>query len=152
VDYQRADRVLECRSDREYDEDAFSYFLAMERARAEHAKRPLRLLFASLEARPGTPGPFSPESAARLFEGLRRSLRDTDIVGWYRQGRVAGAILSAGDGRPAADGTAAIEERVGECLRQCLPPKEAGNLKLSAVEFGPQRQRLPSRVGRTLKV
>ena len=103
---------------------------------------PLRLLLATLEPVPGKPAPIPAASAARLFEGLRQSLRDTDVMGWYRQDRVAGAVLSA---RPDAQGPETsdlIEQRVGEGLRQRLPAKVARGLRVRVVQQGPQRSRM----------
>ena len=59
----------------------------------QRSNRRLRLLLATLEAVPGKPAPILPAYAARLFEGLRLWLRETDVMGWYRQDRVAGAVL-----------------------------------------------------------
>ena len=129
--------ALECIPGREYDEDAFLYFLEMERARAGRARRRLRLLFATLEPMPGNPVPIPPASAMRLFEGLRRSLRETDVTGWYRQGRVAGALLAADAGTPGPSASGGIEQRVGEGLRKRLPSKVARNLRVRVVQLHP---------------
>jgi hypothetical protein len=123
----------------EYDEDTFLYFLHVERARAERAKCPLRLLFATLEPVRGKPAPIPAESAARLFEGLRRSLRETDVIGWYKRDRVAGAVLAARAGVAGREPSVAIERRVGEDVRQCLPSAEAHSLKVRVVQLGPRQ-------------
>lgn len=125
-----------------YGEDAFHYFVAVECARARRSKQPVRLLFASLEPFPGQPVALGSASAARLFKGLTLALRGTDVMGWYRQDRVAGAVLSAhGDGSTSGiDGTA-IEQRVGSRLRQCLPSRVARALRVHVMELGPRRIR-----------
>ena len=131
--------VLECPQSTEYDEDTFLYFLDIERARAERSNHPLRLLFATLEPEPGKPVPISPASATRLFEGLKLLLRETDVLGWYRQDRVAGAVLSERADRYGSDVSSVIQERVGEGLRQQLPSKTARSLRVRVVQLGPQR-------------
>jgi hypothetical protein len=123
----------------EYDEETFLYFLALERARAEHANQPLRLLLAALEPVPGKPQPMPQSSAARLFEGMRLSLRETDVVGWYRQGKVAGAVLSVHPGMPGSEAWDLVERRVGDALRERLPSSAARDLRVRVVEHGPRR-------------
>jgi len=132
-------RTLDCPPGTEYDEETFVYFLAIEQARTELVNHPTRLLLATLEPVPGQPVPIPPASATRLFEGLRLSLRDTDVMGWYRQGRVAGAVLSAGDGAPESEMSGLIEQRVGDTLRQRLPSNAARSLRVRVVQQGPLR-------------
>ena len=132
-------RTLECPPGTEYDEETFVYFLAIERARAGLVKHPPRLLLATLEPVPGQPAPIPPASATRLFEGLRMSLRDTDVMGWYRQGRVAGAVLSACDDALESEMSDLLEQRVGDTLRQRLPSNAARSLRVRVVQQGPLR-------------
>jgi hypothetical protein len=132
-------RSLECRPGAEYDEETFLYFLAIERARAERSNRRLRLLLATLEPIPGKPIAIARASAAKLFEGLRLSLRDTDIMGWYEQDRVAGAVLSAPVDDAGWETSGPIEDRVGDGLRRRLPAKVAGSLRVRVVQHGPRR-------------
>ena len=132
-------RALECPPGTEYDEETFLYFLAIEQARAERSKHRLRLLLATLEPVPGRPIPIPGASAGRLFEGLRLSLRDTDVVGWYRQGFAAGAVLSERAGTPEPETAGRVEQRVGEALRRRLPEKTVRNLRVRVVQQGPRR-------------
>jgi hypothetical protein len=73
---------------------------------------------------------------------MRDSLRETDIVGWYRQDRVVGAVLTARDGAHAPGMSGLIEQRVGAGLRQGLPAKIASGLRVRVVQLGPQRARM----------
>ena len=132
-------RSLECPPGTEYDEETFQYFVAIERARAERSSHRIRLLVATLEPVPGKPAPIPPASAARLFEGLRLSLRDTDVTGWYRQDRVAGAVLSASAGEAGDEMSSLIEQRVDEGLRQRLPSSVARGLRVRIIQDGPRR-------------
>jgi len=135
-------RTLNCAQGMACDEDAFQYLLDLERARAERSNHPVRLLFATIEFAPGKPAPIPAASAARLFQGMRESLRETDVVGWYRQGRVAGAVLSARPDAHAPGMSGLIERRVGDGLRQSLPAKVARGLRVRVVQMGPQRSRM----------
>jgi len=138
----KANRTLDCPPGREYGEDAFLYFLDIERARAGRSNHPVRLLFATLEPDSGRPAEISAASAVRLFQGMRQSLRETDIVGWYRQGRVAGAVLTAHADVPGKEMSGLIEQRVVNGLRQGLPAKIASGLRVRVVQLGPQRSRV----------
>ncbi len=129
---------LEGRPGEDYDEDIFLYFLALERARAQHANRRVRLLTATVEPVPGKPAPISAATAARLFEGLRSSLRETDIMGWYRQHRVAAAVLSEHPDHPGADVSDVIQRRVREGLRLHLPSRIADSLRVRVTSVRPE--------------
>lgn len=127
--------ALECLPGREYDEDTFLYFLDVERSRANRSNHSLRLLLVSVEPVPGKPIPLRRATAVRLFAGLRESLRETDVMGWYRQGRVAGAVLRA---RPDADGpemSRIIRERVDEEFRRRLRPTDMHTLRVRMIEL-----------------
>ena len=138
-DRPRSIRALERPPGTEYDEETFLYFLTMERARAGRSNQRLRLLLATLEPAPGKPVPIPPASAARLFRALRLLLRDTDIMGWYRQDRVAGAILSARAGTPENETSSVIEQRVREGLLERLPSSVARSLRVRITQQGPRR-------------
>ena len=124
---------------RRYDEEAFLYFLAIEQVRARRLNHRLRLLLATFEPRPGRPVALPRAQSSRLFEGLRLSLRDTDIVGWYRQDRVVGAMLSERADTPGPETSGVVEQRVREGLARRLPAKIAGSVRVRVVELGPRR-------------
>ena len=136
---RRSIRALECPPGAEYSEETFLYFLNMERARTGRSTQRLRLLLATLEPETGKPVPIPPASAARLFKALKLLLRDTDIMGWYRQDRVAGAILTARAGTPEDETASLIEERVREGLMKRLPSSLARVLRVQVTQQGPRR-------------
>ena len=125
-------RLLECPQGSEYDEEAFRYFLSIEKARAERARKPIRVLLASFEPAPDQPAAFPRGLAAQVFDGLRLTLRDTDVVGWHEQDRVAAAVMHMDVG-PATDLTA-FERRIESGLRRRLPNHLARNLRLRVVQ------------------
>jgi hypothetical protein len=77
-----------------YNEEAFHHFLSIERKRSEASTRPFLLLLVEFDKHLGQPVPIGHEVASRLFAALARSLRDTDVIGWYREQRIAGAVLT----------------------------------------------------------
>src|SRR5512139_2943017 len=109
---QKSIRSLDSRPGTAYDEETFLHLLAIERARADRANQRLRLLLATVVPTPGRPAPISPASAAKLFDGLRLLLRETDVMGWYEQHRVAGAVLTSPADEPDSETAGLIERRV----------------------------------------
>jgi hypothetical protein len=109
-----------------YNEEAFHHFLSIERKRSEASSRPFLLLLVEFDKHLGLPVPIGRDVASRLFAALAASLRDTDVIGWYREQRIAGAVLTdLGDApqtiRPA------ITQRVRAFL-QCDLPGEIASL------------------------
>lgn len=95
-----------------YDEDTFRTFLSIERRRSERSDRAFFLLLVALTDEAGVPTPIPDAVASELFMTLRACLRRTDFVGWYRRGRVAGAVLTESPNRPEADVTLVVGRRV----------------------------------------
>ena len=135
----KAIRALDGRPGAAYEEETFLHLLAIERARADRANQKLRLLLATLEPVPGKPAAIPASSAAKLFDGLRRLLRETDIMGWYEQPRVAGAVLTAPNDVAGFEDATLIEERVADGLRKTLPASLARQLRVRVTQHGPRR-------------
>jgi hypothetical protein len=131
--------VIDCPPGREYDEDAFLYFLHLERARARRSNGHLQVLFATLEVVPGKPAEIPRATAARMFRALRLSLRETDVTGWFRRDRVAGALLCVDAGAPDRGTTDAIERRIRDGVRQRLPARAARTLRVRVVQLHPRQ-------------
>jgi hypothetical protein len=100
-----------------YNEEAFQYFLEIERKRSELSNCPFLLMLVDFNSHPR----IEAATADKLFSVLALSLRETDFIGWYREGRVAGAVLTQhgeADGEDLAD---VVRGRVGAALRRRLP-------------------------------
>jgi hypothetical protein len=104
-----------------YNEEAFRYFFTLERQRARRSGRAFLLLLVDLKEHPGARAHLEPRVVPKLFRGLSRCLRETDIIGWYREQRVAGALLTElGDGPgPAISGL--LGQRISRVLYEVLP-------------------------------
>lgn len=131
-DRLKAVRVLDAPRGGEYDEETFRYFLSIEQARATRSNQSLRLLLASLDGE-GQPATFTRSASTRVFDAMRAALRDTDVVGWYQQDRVAAAVLTA---LPAAerDHVPQLEKRVIEGVKRHLPARMAVSLTIKVVQ------------------
>ncbi len=104
---------------RAYNQAAFQYFLALEQKRSERAGRVFALLLVDKQAGGATVG-FEADAASRLFVALRRSLRDTDLLGWYQEGLVVGAVLTHQAECTATGIERLIEDRLGRTIRESL--------------------------------
>ena len=113
-----------------YNEEAFHFLLGVERKRFEHSNKPFVLMLIELEGRSGQPGPIDPADGARVFAGLEHSLRDTDVIGWYSEGHIAGAVLTHLGDASIADVSRLMAERVTRTLRDDLPEEIAGRLNV----------------------
>jgi len=126
-------RVLDCPVGTEYDEETFRYFLGIEQARAAREGHQLRILLATVEPTAGQSVPFPRAGAVRFFEALRLAVRDTDVMGWYRQGQVAAAVLTAPSGSIDVELTSQLERRVGDDLRRRMPRTLTAALRVRIV-------------------
>jgi len=127
--------AAEDREGQAYNEEAFRHFLAIERKRSERASRSFLLLLVSLRKQPGMSLTFTPEVASRLFSGLALCVREVDFIGWYREERVAGAVLTQGIGTTEPDASRRIGERVTEILDKHLPPHAAERLHVRVLQL-----------------
>jgi len=130
--------ALEGRAGDVYTEQAFRHFLEVERVRALRSGRTFFLLLVSLRRGPERGVLFAPGVAANLLEGLGHCVREVDFVGWYRDRRVAGAVLAQGLEEPGANASGRIVERVTRVLSERLPRSVAGRLRVRVVTLGSQ--------------
>ena len=115
-----------------YSEDAFRYFLGLERKRAERSGRSFLLLLVDFTT---DVGPAMPAAiSAKLFSGLNLCVRDVDFIGWYRDGRVAVAVLTQGADTPALDVSDQICKRVTALLTERLPEHVARRLNVRVLQ------------------
>ena len=122
---------------RAYNEPAFRHFLAIERKRADRAGRSLLLMLVSLRPKDNGTDMFPADCARRVFEGLAFCVREVDFVGWYRDGRVAAAVLTQGARTPDPDIVHAIGMRVSEALEERLPWPLAARLDVRVLQLRP---------------
>jgi hypothetical protein len=135
--WESLDAPAESRLDRTYNEETFHYFLGLQQRRSERSERPFLLLLVELKEESGQGLPIEPELASRIFPGLRLCLRETDFVGWYRQGMVAAAVLTElGDGAQT-ELTGPVRQRVKGALADGLPSKVGAHLDVSVYQLRP---------------
>lgn len=116
-----------------YNQEAFRYFLDIERKRSLRSARPFLLLLVGLRRVAGDPEwPVRSALASKLFSALQFSIRETDFIGWYREGRLVGAVLThCGD--LSHDGIARqARHRVIRAMAEHLPKDLAARLHVRA--------------------
>jgi hypothetical protein len=118
-----------------YNEHAFRHFLAVEKRRAQRAGRCLLLLLVELKADARGETQFAEGLVDRLFSVLNVCVREVDFIGWYRQGRVMGAVLTQGTSVPPAGVSAQIGERVAEAIGDRVPASVAGRLQVRVLQM-----------------
>lgn len=118
-----------------YNEEAFRHFLAVEGRRSERAGRGLLLLLLELKVERDGDSRFADGLVDRLFSVLNHCVREVDFIGWYRQGRIAGAVLTQGTAMPAIDVSTPIGERVAEALGERLPSSVASRIQVRVLQM-----------------
>lgn len=103
-----------------YNEGAFRYFLEIERRRTDASGRPFLLLLIEIDREGAAPTAMDDGTAEQIFGALAACLRDTDFVGWYRKGRIAGGVLTQDAERMAADMVESVTDRVRAALAETL--------------------------------
>lgn len=118
-----------------YSEDTFRFFLDVERKRAEVSGRPFLLLLVDLKYESEAGGAVDYEPARVMSAALATCVRETDFVGWYRTGRVLGAVLTQHADVEVANMTETVTDRIGGALRATLPPSLADRIQLRAYQL-----------------
>src|SRR5207247_74070 len=113
--------ALESQLGQACNEEAFRHFLAIERKRSRRSGRPFLLLLVGLKKRRGMTGRIDSVVAAQLFACLWLSLRESDVVGWFREGRMAGALLLQAGETPGTDTTDLVCGKIRRSLQESLP-------------------------------
>jgi hypothetical protein len=129
--------ALEGRLGQAYDEEAFLYFLAIERKRSERSGCHFLLLLVDLKEEPGLSVRIAPTVASKIFSRLWLCLRETDFLGWYREERVAGAVLTHFATGPLQEACAEVGQRVSAVLCEGLPGNVARRLQVRVYQLGP---------------
>ncbi len=120
-------------------EEAFRYLLDTERRRAERSSRPILLLLVSVK-KPGS-DPIPPNVAATIFRGLWECVREVDFIGWFREGRVAGVVLTQGAAPLLPEVPRRLGDRIARVLREHVASTVADHLHVQVLELRSARKR-----------
>ena len=126
-------RVQVCQA---YNEAAFRYFLAVERVRTERSKRFLYLVLITIRQTTGRAAKIPDATAGAIFRGLGTSVREVDLVGWFREGHVAAAVLAQGPKPPDGKAAPFIAQRILSELAKQLSTTDASHLRVRVARLG----------------
>jgi len=113
-----------------YNEEAFRYFLQVERKRASRSNSRFLLLLVDLKRDSQQNAHFEQAAAVKLFAAMLPCLRETDFIGWYRQSRVASAVLTQVGEIPGVEVANLVADRVRDAFGQNLPAATAERLQI----------------------
>jgi hypothetical protein len=116
-----------------YNEKAFQYFLEIERKRSDLSSRPFLLMLVDFNKHPR----IDAVTADKLFLVLSLCLRETDFIGWYREGRIAGAVLTQHGETEGDELSDVVRQRIGGALRERLPSDLARQLQARVYQIPP---------------
>jgi len=123
-----------------YDEEAFRYLLDTERRRAERSGRPILLLLVSVKQRDRMNASFPSAVAESIFNSLWLSVREVDFVGWFREGRVAGVVLTQGADPLVPEAPSRLGQRIAGVLRKQVPSKIADHVHVRVLQLQPRKK------------
>jgi hypothetical protein len=118
-----------------YNEEAFRYFLDIERKRSESSNRPFVLLLVDLTKQSMAPNEIDPPSAQTLLSAMALCVRETDFIGWYRTRSVVGAVLTQHADTAGAELQEAVSRRIAQVLDQRLPADLAQRVRVRVYQL-----------------
>jgi hypothetical protein len=116
-----------------YNEEAFRYFLNVERRRAEISNRPFVLLLLNLRRAPVPDG--TPPPSETLLAALSHFVRETDFIGWFRERSVVGAVLTQHSETAGRDLSEQVSRRVVQGLGDRLPSELARRVRVRVYQL-----------------
>ena len=113
-----------------YNQEAFRYLLESESKRSERSGYFCRIILVYWTDAQGRDMQMNSYAAKTVMAALSRSLRDTDYIGWYREGRIAGAVLTVLVQESMEQVSTHLQRRLVEIIRTKLGVKETSLLQI----------------------
>jgi hypothetical protein len=113
-----------------YNQEVFRYLLESESKRSERSGYFSRILLVHRTNAQGAIVQMDSYVAKTVMAALSRSLRETDYIGWYRDGRIVGAVLTVLVQESMAQVASHLQKRLVEILRAELGVEETSRLKI----------------------
>ncbi len=117
-------------------ESAFSNLVRREFRRSERSGLFCRVLLIYRTNTQGHDVPLSDELADKTIPLLFDSYRDTDYIGWYRQGRILGVLLTTLQRDSIVDGCQTLHARLADRLRDALAFTDTHFLQIHVLDPG----------------
>lgn len=113
-----------------YNQDVFRHLLASESKRSERSGHLCQILLAYWVDAEGKVVPMDSRLATVVIAALFRSLRETDYIGWYSDGRIVGAVLTVLAYESMVQVVTQLQPRLLETLRGELGDEVMAGLQI----------------------
>lgn len=117
-----------------YSETIYGPLIHREAKRSERSGHVCRILLVYQTNAQGLVLPLEAELADETISVLSGCCRDTDYIGWYRQGRILGVLLTTLRLDSARDGCESLMARVEDRLRDALTFSADHSLQIRVLE------------------
>jgi hypothetical protein len=113
-----------------YNQEAFRYLLESESKRSERSGYFCQILLVYWTDAQGGIMQMDSHVAKTVMVALSRSLRETDYIGWYRDGHIVGAVLTVLVQEFMAQASTYLQPRLVKILRDELGVEETSRLQI----------------------
>ncbi len=113
-----------------YNEKAFRYLLASESKRSVRSRYSFIILLIYSIGKQGLIVHMDRDVVDTVVEALFRTVRETDYIGWYLEGRIVGGVLTVLGQDSEVEVSARIQERLMEIFRAGVSAEKNGRLQI----------------------
>ena len=113
-----------------YNEEAFRYLLSSESKRSVRSRYSFKILLVYSIDKQGLIVQMDREVVDTVAEALVRTVRETDYIGWYLEGRVVGGVLTVLGQDSEVEVSARIQQRLMEIFRAEVSVERNGFLQI----------------------
>lgn len=113
-----------------YNEEAFRYLLSSESKRSVRSRYSFKILLVYSIDKQGLIVQMDREVLDTVAEALFRTVRETDYIGWYLEGRIVGGVLTLLGQDSEVEVSARIQQRLMEIFRAEVSVEKNGRLQI----------------------
>ena len=110
-----------------FTEDVFQAMLTRERRRAERSRKPFVLMLLDAHRENG----LADKILRQALAAIGSATRQTDVVGWYKQGAIVGAIFTELGNEEIGGIAEALKAKVRSCIGESLGREMAAKIVIS---------------------
>ncbi|MEP6890157.1 MAG: hypothetical protein ABI955_05615 [Nitrospirota bacterium] len=118
-----------------YSEQALQYLLASESKRSEISGYSFNILLIYSTDKQGLIVQMDRDMVDTVVTALFRTLRETDYIGWYREGRIVGGVLTVLGQDSAVKVSVRIQQRVMEILGVDVSVEKNSRLQIRTCQY-----------------
>ena len=127
-----------------YKEEAFRYLLASESKRSVRSGYSFNIFLVYSIDKRGLVVHMDRDVVDTVVEALFSTVRDTDYIGWYLDGRIVGGVLTVQGQDSEVEASSRIQQRLMEIFRAEVSVEKNGRLRikicqhheLEGIEYG----------------